>query len=125
MKIKRKLAPGEAGTKRWIEKFGNNLLCVRYRYDEDSKKKITTVEIAVAETAWIKNPRRIPANKIMHLRINYGEIKLANLVKAAGGKWNKQKKVWELSYSNVVALGLEKRVVKLADNIQNLNNKTI
>lgn len=30
----RKLAPGQKGTKKLHEQFGDHLLCVRYRYDD-------------------------------------------------------------------------------------------
>jgi hypothetical protein len=34
MKTRTHLKPGQKGTKRLVEKFGDSLLCVRYRYDE-------------------------------------------------------------------------------------------
>ena len=44
------------------------------------------------------------------VRIEYGEIHLALLVKNAGGVWNKIERAWELPYASVIALGLEKRI---------------
>ena len=41
------------------------------------------------------------SNKTLNLRIEYGEKHLGILVKAAGGRWNKQKKRWEISYKEV------------------------
>ena len=52
MKIKRTILPDQPGTKYWIEKYGKDLVCVRYRYDEKLNKKITTVEIIVDEKSW-------------------------------------------------------------------------
>ncbi len=57
------------------------------------------------------NQKRIPKNKIVGLKVEYGEVQVARLIKAAGGKWNKSKKVWELPYKDVLALGLELRLV--------------
>jgi hypothetical protein len=34
MKSYAHLKPGQKGTKRLVEKYGDSLLCVRYRYDE-------------------------------------------------------------------------------------------
>lgn len=121
MIVKRKLIPGEAGTKRWIEKYGEDLLCVRYRYDEKHKRKITTVEIIADKGIWEKNPQKIPKSKIMRIRVDYGEISLAKLVKAAGGRWNKQIKLWELPYGEVLTLGLEKRIVKISNKNKLIN----
>ncbi len=33
MKARRKLKPGQQGTKNLLEVYGDALLCVRYRYD--------------------------------------------------------------------------------------------
>lgn len=115
MKIKRKLLPGQPGTKQWLEKYGQDLVCVRYRYDKERRRKLTTVEIIVEESTWEKNPQRIPANKIMYIRVNYGEVYIAKLVKAAGGRWNKGAKLWELAYKDVLALGLEDRIVDMSN----------
>ena len=46
-------------------------------------------------------------NKIMYLRIGYREKYLQNIVKGAGGRWNKQKQAWELAYKEVRLLGRE------------------
>ena len=33
------------------------------------------------------------------------------LIKAAGGRWNRKEKLWQLPYGEVLALGLEDRIV--------------
>ncbi len=104
--------PGKPGTKKWVEKYGESLVCVRYKYDKECKRKVKTVEITVEESTWEADKKRIPKNKIFHLRIVYEEINLRKLVRAAGGRWNKKKQVWELPYKDVVELGLEKRIVQ-------------
>lgn len=73
-------------------------MCVRYRYDAANKRRIKTVELVVEETRRQPRPPKIPSNQIMHLRIKYGEVALRNLVKTAGGRWNREKLVWELPY---------------------------
>lgn len=113
MKIKRTLLPNQPGTKALIEKFGKDLVCVRYRYDKERNKKITTAEIIVDEVEWKRNDKKTPPNKIMFVSIAYGERELAGLVKAAGGKWNKEEKVWELAYREVKKLRLEDRLVEI------------
>jgi hypothetical protein len=34
------LKPNQPGTKKWLEKYGENLICVRYRYDEKNHRKL-------------------------------------------------------------------------------------
>jgi len=50
-------------------------------------------------------------NKIVCVRVEYNEMDLRRLIKAAGGKWNKEKLLWEIQYSFVKSLGLEERMV--------------
>lgn len=45
-KVKCVLVPGQKGTVRAYDKFGEDLVCVRYRYDEKGFR-IKTVELIV------------------------------------------------------------------------------
>jgi hypothetical protein len=110
MSTQKTILPGQPGTKKWLRQYGEALVCVRYKYDPVHQKKIKTVEVIVEEQQWIKNKTRIPANRMVSLRIDYGEIEKGRLVRAAGGKWNRGSKVWELPYREAVVLGLEDRI---------------
>lgn len=111
MKIGKVLKPGQAGTKKWVEKFGEDLICVRYRYDTIRRLKLKTVEIIVEQDDWNMNSQRIPHNKMIPIQVNYEETNLRKLVKSAGGRWDRDKKVWKLPYREIIQLGLEDRVV--------------
>ena len=52
MKTRLKLNPGQKGTKALVDIYGDTLVCVRYRYDEESRTRIKTVEIIVEKTDW-------------------------------------------------------------------------
>lgn len=111
MIIQRRLGPKSPGSKKYREKYGNQFVCIRYKYDSDKGIKIKTVELLISEEPWQKHKQRIPMNKILTIQIGYEEIHLQKLVKAVGGKWNKQKKLWEAPYSSIKALGLEDRIM--------------
>jgi hypothetical protein len=70
------------------------------------------VDLIVEEQEWNKNYNRIPANKIVKLRIEYSEVEKRHLVRAAGGKWNRDDRLWELPYREAVSLGLENRMLR-------------
>ena len=103
--------PGQPGTINLLKKYGESLVCVRYRYDLKRKMKIKTVELIIEEGPWECNPKKTPWNKIIPLKIDYGEIELRKIVKAAGGKWNKGKRVRELPFNKVKSLGLKERII--------------
>ena len=103
---------GQPGTKKWKKKYGDALICVRYKYDVKTRRKIKTVELVVEDEPWNADEKRTPANKIIGLRVLYGETSLGKLVRAAGGRWNRKKQLWQLPYREAVNLGLEERIVE-------------
>ncbi len=84
-----------------VNKYGDELVCVRYRYNEKEEERSTTVELIVDRQKWNTNNKRILANKIMKLRIAYGERDIALRVKSLGERWDSQKKVWKLPFKYV------------------------
>ena len=106
------LTPGQPGTKRWLKKYGDDLVCVRYKYDAVNKRKIKTVELVVETEEWQIDKTRIPANKIVGVRILYGEKALGKLVRSAGGRWDRNKQLWQIPYREAVNLGLEDRIME-------------
>jgi len=111
METRLTLRAGQKGTKRLVAEHGERLVCVRYRYDAQKKKRYKTIELIVEEMDWRPTPKRPRGDAVATLKVNWGEAEVARRVKQAGGKWNAHAKVWELRYEQVVKLGLEKRIV--------------
>ncbi|MEN8206227.1 MAG: hypothetical protein ABFS24_09465 [Pseudomonadota bacterium] len=110
MLVKTKLLPGENGTKGLLKQYGEQLVCVRYRYDKASRKRYKTVELIIDEKDWLPGTC-IPATRRVYIRIGYGETELRELVKQAGGYWSPDKKAWHLEYRSAIRLGLETRII--------------
>lgn len=108
MKVKLKLNPGDRGTKKLVAQYGEKLVCVRYRYDEKRGMRLKTVETIVEEIPWTPPP---PSNINVSIKTKVSEKDLHQQIRNAGGKWDRQSKVWTLTYSKVAALGLESRIV--------------
>jgi hypothetical protein len=111
MKSQRTLLPGEPGAKSMTNKYGDRLICVRYRFDPTTLKKFKTVELIEEEIPWEKHAQRIPVNKILNIRVHVKELRLRQVVKAAGGRWNPEKRTWQLPYRMIRNLGLEDRIL--------------
>ena len=95
-----------------LTQYGDRLVCVRYRYDAQRKKRFKTVELIVAEREWEPPPPRFAADTIVAVRVSFAKVELREQVKQTGGKWNRSHKVWELRYEHVVALKLEAWIVE-------------
>ena len=105
------VAPGQRGAKKLLAQYGDRLVCVRYRYDAQRRKRLKTVELIVAEDAW-DPPLAPPAEeKLVPIRVAASELALRKQVKQAGGKWDPQRRVWVLCAAAVERLGLAARIV--------------
>ena len=71
-----KLKPGQKGTKALAEKYGDNLVCVRYRYDEASRIRIKTVELIVERKQLSRSAKKNTDEMIVPVQIAYGATKL-------------------------------------------------
>ncbi len=115
MKARLTLKPGQRGTKKLVKQYGNQLFCVRYRYDEQSRRRYKTVELIIDETDW--EPRKKPApvvidpDRIVDIRVEAAEAQLKRELKAAGGKRHAKSGLWKIRYDKVVDLGIEERMV--------------
>ncbi len=122
MRIKACLKPGQKGTKKWGELYGDRLVSVRYRYDLEKKRRYTTVEFIAEESDWqpgisasATNTSAIKKrddNDRLGIRVAFYEMTIREQVKEAGGIWRPRQKLWELSYKKIVKLGLEERIIE-------------
>jgi len=103
------LKPGKKGTKQLLAQYGDRRICVRYRYDVQRKKRLETLELLVAERDW-QLRRRFADDQIVALRVDFADVAVRAQVKQAGGRWNPQRRIWQLRYDRVVALGLTGRI---------------
>lgn len=44
--------PGQRGTRKLLARYGERLVCVRYRYDAASSTRYKTVELVVDRASW-------------------------------------------------------------------------
>jgi|SRR5581483_2582883 len=114
MRIRKTLQPQQDGAKKLLAQYGEQLVCVRYRYDDQQRKRLKTVEIIVEEEPWTPPQQPAARERVVALRIAVTEGTTRRQVKAAGGTWHPQQQVWQLRYDRVVALGLASRIVNKA-----------
>ena len=84
-RIRLTLHPNQDGAKGLRAKYGERLVCVRYRYDTQRQKRYKTVEVVVAEEPWTPPMRPTAPEQIVALRISAPETTVRQQVKNAGG----------------------------------------
>ena len=111
IKIRLTLRPGQNGTRKLVEKYGEKLVAVRYRYDLESCRRLKTVEIIEEAVRWEPRGGKVYAATVVAIRVEWRETSLRQKVKQAGGHWDATHKVWILPRDAVGQLGLESRIV--------------
>lgn len=105
--IVKKLNPDQKGARRLAERFGNRLVCVRYRTDPESGRRFTTFEIVVEE----RRPTAFgPASALV--RVNWNETELRRAIKAEGGVWQQDRKLWRVPRAAIKKLKIHARILQ-------------
>ncbi len=110
MKTRLILKPGQHGTKRLVEKYGDSLLCVRFKYDAEKQQRLKTIELIVERTEWTPPPARYTEDALVYLRIEAADMPMRLKVKEAGGRWIQEKRLWRVSYGKIAGTALEKHI---------------
>ena len=117
MDVFKTLKPHDPGTKRYLRKYGDKLVAVRYRKGTNPDQIYTTVEVIVDARPYTPGITHTPARSQLKtqpvaLRVGLEEIDIQQKIRNAGGKWNRQQQAWILEYGKVCELKLKGRIIK-------------
>ena len=105
------LKPGQRGTKALLEKYGSDLVCIRYRYDEARRTRIKTVELIVEKKELPPRQLTLAVETLVPVRIAYGELELGKMARKFGGTWDADSKLWHIPYGKITGTELEAHMV--------------
>jgi len=109
-RVVKRLAPHEPGTLKFTRRYGDALLCVRYRHDEGGTHRYTTVELIVDDAPII--PRGQP-NDMVGVRIDPDQSTLLSRAYARGATWDRKSNLWLMPRRLASALRLTSFIVKV------------
>lgn len=101
------LWPGQAGTVKLSRRYGDALVCVRYRHDAKGEVRYTTVEVMIDQAAL---PKVFARHDTQSIHLAHTETDLRAQAICHGAKWDEASKLWRLTTAAVKALGLESRL---------------
>jgi len=104
--------PGHRGAKKLLAQYGDRLVCVRYRADEQQRKRFKTVELIVEEWPWAPAPPQRQDASVVLVKIGFAERTLRQQVKEAGGVWKPDQQARALRYDRAIGLGLQERIIE-------------
>ena len=106
-----KLKPGQNGTKKLVKQYGESLVCVRYRYDETSGMRFTTVELIIKKSKWTPPAKKYSDDALVPVHIGFTDIASREKAKEARGRWDPEAKLWFIRYGNIKGTSLEKHII--------------
>ena len=95
------------GAVKLTRKYGDALVCVRYRVSPDGAERITTIELEV-DRATIQHK----ANPLVAVKIYASEVEITAMAKAKGARFNGKTRLWRMHQNDSHALGLGKRIAR-------------
>jgi hypothetical protein len=95
------------GAVKLTQKYGDSLVCVRYRVSPDGSDRITTIELELERVAI-----RRKANPMVAVKIYASETKLTTMAKAKGARFNGKTRLWSMHQNDAHALGLGDRIAR-------------
>lgn len=117
-RIIKKLQPDQAGAKKLSQRYGQALICVRYRVDRDQGKRYTTVELLVEQSPLADKPK---ASSHVHLRIAHTNKVQRQVLISSGAEWNSQAKTWRLPRAAAAHLKLLNHEVEITPYMDSKN----
>jgi hypothetical protein len=108
------LRPGQPGTRKLVERYGERLIRVRYLYDAASGRRLKTVELVVESVPWQAKARTQwrQDDDVVYVRIAFHETDLRERAKRLGAIWRQPQKVWEITFRDSKRLGIQDRIVE-------------
>ena len=109
-RVVKRIAPHEPGALKLTRRYGNALVCVRYRHDATGRHRYTTVELIVDDAAIV--PRGAP-EEMVGVRIDPNQSTMLSRAYARGATWDRESKLWLMPRHLASALRLTSFIVKV------------
>jgi hypothetical protein len=112
-RVVKKLAAGARGAQRWQRRYGDQLVCVRYRDSQTTGERLVTVEIVVDR--WATDP---PGDAMVWVRIDRDEADVRARAKAGGAQFDWHKRLWIMQAHAARQMGLARRIVRASEGMR-------
>ena len=107
-RVVKRLSASQPGAIKLARRFGEALVCVRYRRDMQGLTRYTTVELVIDQVPVVI--RKKP-DSIVAVTIDFHDSRLRQLMLAHGARWIARERVWRMTFLSAKKLGLEDRIV--------------
>lgn len=78
MKTRLHLKQGQSGANNLAAHYGDQLVCVRYRYDGGNKKRFKPIELIIEETSRVREDDPPSGRSMVAVRVRLQEVEQQN-----------------------------------------------
>jgi hypothetical protein len=107
--VVKRLSASQPGALKLARRYGDALVCVRYRHDRSGRHRYTTVELVVDDAPVAP---RACLDDIVAVKLNFGDTAVRQRALAHGATWNGELRLWFMPRRLARKLGLVARIVE-------------
>lgn len=108
-RVVKRLRASQHGAIKWARRYGDSLVCVRYRHDAQGGYRYTTIELVVDEAPITSRAR---PDDIVMIQIDLDEANLQKLARSHGARWEPKLRAWAMPRKVAEKLRLLSRTLK-------------
>jgi hypothetical protein len=98
-RVAKTLRPGQAGTRKLLRRYGEALVCVRYREDPAGRARRISIELTIEE---------LPIQRqVIWASIPMSRADLRSAAMEMGAVWDSTRRRWRMRRTMAMALGLK------------------
>ena len=120
-RVVKKISATQSGALKLARRYGEALVCVRYRHDAEKQHRYTTVELVVDQAPILRRKR--PLDAVVVVRIPLGDTARQRRAESLGAKWDGNACVWYMRRSTAKQIGLLKQIVENYPDMEIENGK--
>jgi hypothetical protein len=107
--VVKRFSATQPGALKLARRFGDALVCVRYRHDPQGRHRYTTVELVVDEAPVAK---REDPNAMVMVHLAFDETERRQLALVHGARWDARQRLWSMPRKTAKKLKMLARIKK-------------
>jgi hypothetical protein len=108
-RVVKRLSATQPGALKLARRYGEALVCVRYRHDGQGLLRYTTVELVVDQAPVAARAR---PDELVMVYIDFDETQRRQMARAHGARWDAKRRLWHMTRQIARKLRLVGRIVK-------------
>jgi hypothetical protein len=107
--VVKRMQPGQAGALKLARRFGDSMVCVRYRQDAGQTHRYTTVELVIDDAPIQRSKRE---QELVAVFIDFKDVQTQRAAREHAAKWDNKARVWLMPRHIARRLNLLDKIIR-------------